>query len=142
MNNNLTATNTVVFNASVEKVWDALVNPEKIKQYLFGTNAVSDWKEGSDLFFRGEWNGQTYEDKGKIITFDPNKKFEYTYWSAFSKLPDTPENYSHLTFELEENGDTTTLKYTQQGFANEEGKEHSMKNWEGVMGKMKEMVEG
>jgi hypothetical protein len=52
---------------------------------------------------------------------------------SFSKLPDTPENYSHLTFELEENGDTTTLKYTQQGFANEEGKEHSMKNWKDVL---------
>ncbi len=142
MNYDLTATNTITFNAPVEKVWDALVNPEKIKQYLFGTNAVSDWKEGSDLFFRGEYSGQTYEDKAKIITLQPNKKFEYTYWSAFSKLPDVPENYSHLTFELEGAGDTTTLTYTQTGFANEEGRDHSVKNWESVMEGMEKVVEG
>jgi putative transcriptional regulator len=26
-------------------VWDALINPDKIKQNMFGTNVVSDWKE-------------------------------------------------------------------------------------------------
>ena len=29
-------------NASVEKVWDALTNPEMIKKYMFGATVSSD----------------------------------------------------------------------------------------------------
>jgi len=29
--------------AKPEDVWDALINPDKIKLYLFGTHAVSEW---------------------------------------------------------------------------------------------------
>lgn len=28
-------------------VWEALVNPEMIKQYMFGTNVVTDWKRAA-----------------------------------------------------------------------------------------------
>jgi uncharacterized protein YndB with AHSA1/START domain len=39
---------SITLNAPIAKVWNALVNPEIIKQYLFGTNVVSDWKEGGN----------------------------------------------------------------------------------------------
>ncbi len=32
-------------NAAVDRVWDAFVNPQIIKKYMFGTNIVSDWKK-------------------------------------------------------------------------------------------------
>ena len=35
----------VQINAPAAEVWDALVNPEKIKQYMFGTDVVTSWKE-------------------------------------------------------------------------------------------------
>jgi uncharacterized protein YndB with AHSA1/START domain len=47
MNNNLFARISITINAYSTKVWNALVNPEAIKQYMFGTNAVSDWHAGS-----------------------------------------------------------------------------------------------
>jgi uncharacterized protein YndB with AHSA1/START domain len=40
-NENIAKAETKV-NAPVDKVWDALVNPEAIKQYMFGTNVASD----------------------------------------------------------------------------------------------------
>jgi hypothetical protein len=40
-------------NAPVAKIWDALINPEIIKEYLYGTQAISEWKEGSPLLFTG-----------------------------------------------------------------------------------------
>ncbi len=46
---NLIANASVVIGAPVEKVWDALVNPATIKQYMFGTNVVSNWEEGSPI---------------------------------------------------------------------------------------------
>jgi uncharacterized protein YndB with AHSA1/START domain len=142
MNHSLTATHTLTINAPASKVWQGLTDPAIIKQYLFGTDTKTTWEEGSPITFSGEYNGQTYEDKGKVVQAIPGKRLEYTYWSAFSKLPDEPENHSHLVFELTEKDGATELKLTQTGFANEEGRDHSMKNWEGVMGKMKELVEG
>jgi uncharacterized protein YndB with AHSA1/START domain len=43
MDKNLTVTATIEINADTNKVWDALINPEKIKVYLFGTETISEW---------------------------------------------------------------------------------------------------
>src|SRR5215831_12593852 len=90
---------SIHINASTSKVWDALVNPAIIKQWLFGTNTISDWKVGSPIYFTGEWQGTAYKDKGTILQFEKEKVFQYNYWSGFSGLPDTIENYSIITFE-------------------------------------------
>jgi uncharacterized protein YndB with AHSA1/START domain len=55
MDKELIARASVTISVPSEKVWDALVNPEAIKQYMFGTNVVSDWREGSPISWRGEW---------------------------------------------------------------------------------------
>ena len=74
----------IEINADVDAVWDALINPKLIKQYLFGTEAISQWKIGSPIIFRGMWDGKTYEDKGLICELEINKTFRYSYWSSFS----------------------------------------------------------
>ena len=43
------------------------MNPEAIKQYMFGTNVVTDWREGSPITWKGEWQGKSYEDKGVMF---------------------------------------------------------------------------
>ena len=58
MQNSLIAKTQIEINVPTAKVWDALVNPEMIKQYMFGTNAVSDWKEGAPIVWKGEWQGK------------------------------------------------------------------------------------
>lgn len=57
MNNPLIITNSITINAPAEKVWDALVNPEQTKKYMFGCEAVSDWKPGSELLWKGNYEG-------------------------------------------------------------------------------------
>ena len=47
MNNKNTAKATTTIHAPVSKVWQALVNPEIIKQYLFNTDVISDWQRPS-----------------------------------------------------------------------------------------------
>ena len=46
----LTLTKSIKINASTATVWEALTNPELIKQYFFGTECISDWKKEA-LFF-------------------------------------------------------------------------------------------
>jgi uncharacterized protein YndB with AHSA1/START domain len=141
MNKDLVVSKTIEINASAAKVWDALTNPAIIKQYLFGTEVVTDWKVGSEIVFQGSWEGKAYKDKGKIMKFDVEKVFQYTYWSGFSGLEDKEENYSLVTFEVNGDDIKTSLTLSQQGFANEQAKEHSEKSWDGVLQKIKELVE-
>ena len=81
---------TITVNTPASKVWDALTDPRLIKQYLFGTDVTTDWKVGSSITYKGEWEGKAYEDKGKILQVEPEKLLVTTFWSAMSGLPDTP----------------------------------------------------
>lgn len=84
---------TTTIHAPVARVWDALVNPALIKQYMFGTNVSSDWKEGSPIVWKGEWQGKSYEDKGVILRLQPERLLQYSHFSPLSGLPEMPENY-------------------------------------------------
>lgn len=142
MDNKFTASINIEINAPAEKVWEALTTPEMVKQYLFGTNLSSDWIEGGDITYTGEWEGKLYQDKGKILKIDTNKALHTTYWSSMSGTEDKPENYDRVDYDLEEHNGQTTLTLTQSNNRSQESVDHSIKNWEMVLGKMKEMLEG
>jgi len=141
MSQNLVAKASISINAPPSKVWEALTNPAMIKQYLFGTEASSDWKVGSPITYKGVWEGKTYEDKGTILEVVPEKRLVSTYWSSMGGKPDVPENYQKVTYELVEEGGKTTLNITQDNNPNEKSKEHSGENWGMVLGKLKELLE-
>ena len=141
MEQKLVSKSSTIINAPVNKVWEALTNPSLIKQYLFGTNTITDWKKGSPILWEGEWEGKTYQDKGVILDIDPGKSVKYNYWSSMSGTEDKPENYQDITYDLKEKDGKTTLNITQYNIKNEDAKKHSEENWQGVFGKMKEMVE-
>ena len=67
MNKGLIARASISIDSPVGKVWDAFTNPELIKRYMFGTDVISDWKEGSPIAWKGEWQGKKFEDKGVIL---------------------------------------------------------------------------
>ena len=73
MADNLTATKSININVPVGKVWKALTDPAIIKEYMFGTNTVSDWQKDSTITYSGEWEGKSYEDKGVIVDIIPEK---------------------------------------------------------------------
>lgn len=133
---------TKKINALPLKVWDALTNPEIIKQYLFGTETISDWKVGRPIVFQGVWEGVTYKDKGTILEFIPEQKLKYDYWSSFSKLEDVSENYQQITFDLVSQDEKTILTLTQENIPSQEAKEHSEANWGMVLDQLKQIVEG
>jgi len=141
MNKDLIANADIKINASPDLVWDALINPEKIKVYLFGTKTSSLWTPGSEIVFEGEYQGQHYRDKGKITAIEGNKILEYTYWTGFSGLEDKEENYSLVRFELKKEGSTTLLLLTQAGFPSEQAAGHSSQAWKQILEAIKKLVE-
>ena len=113
MDKNNIAKASISINASNEKVWKALVDPKAIKQYMFGTNVVSDWQEGSSIVWKGEWQGKSYEDKGKILQIKPGRTIQYSHFSPLAGQPDRPENYHTVTIDLSGNGNQTDVTLTQ-----------------------------
>jgi uncharacterized protein YndB with AHSA1/START domain len=141
MDRQFVAKQAIVINAPSSKVWDALVNPEMIRKYMFGTNAISDWKKGSPIVFKGEWQGKTYEDKGVLLEVEPERLIQYSHYSPLSGLPDTPENYHTVTVELS-NADThTILLLSQDNNPTEQAREYSKKNWGMMLIGLKTLLE-
>ncbi len=132
---------TIHISAPTSEVWKALTKPDLIKEWLFGTKVISDWKVGTSILFTGNWQGTDYADKGTILRFDFEKVFEYNYWSGFSGLPDSPENYSVITFELSRIANATVLTLTQSNFPTDAMYEHTAKNWDATLELMKKIIE-
>lgn len=141
MTKNLIAQASVSIAAPAAKVWDALVNPQIIKQYMFGTTVVSDWQEGSPISWKGEWKGKAYEDKGRIQKIKPRQLLQYSHYSPLSGLPDTPENHHLVTIELSEKGPQTRVSLSQDNNATDEARQHSEKNWMMMLEGLKKLLE-
>ena len=91
--------NDIFIEASAEKVWDALVNPEKTKIYMFGCEAISDWKVGSPLLWRGSYEGKEMVFvKGIILEILPPYCLKYTVIDPNSGMEDIPANYLNVTY--------------------------------------------
>jgi uncharacterized protein YndB with AHSA1/START domain len=142
MSQALIANASIIIDGPTDKVWDALVNPTAIEQYMFGTNVATDWREGSPITWSGKWQGQSYEDKGVILKFEPGRAIQYTHFSPLSGLPDKPENYHTVNIELTHDGNQTHVSLTQDNNSTEQAREHSEKNWEMMLTALKKFVEG
>ena len=87
--NNLIAKAETTISAPIDKVWDALVNPDIIKKYMSGTNVISDWKEGSKIIWKGSGKGNHIKIKVKF--FKSSRKLNYNISTCpFSGLADIP----------------------------------------------------
>jgi len=142
MDNKLIAKATTTINASASRVWEALTNPKLIKQYLFGAEVISDWKEGSPIIYKGIYEGKTYEDKGSVLKVEHEKLLLITHWSPLSGSPDTPENYHKVSYELAVENGNTNLTITQDNNSSEEEREQNAKFWKMVLDGMKKLLEG
>ncbi|HYC40573.1 MAG TPA: SRPBCC domain-containing protein [Chitinophagaceae bacterium] len=132
---------SVSIHAPIQRVWATITDPEQISQFLFGTRVETDWQEGSPIHYSGTWEGREYHDKGTVLEVDTPRRLKHTYWSSLSGNPDETEYYQTVTYELQEQGEETILTVTQLGLMTEEGAEHSGKNWEVVLQKLRELVE-
>ncbi len=141
MDKNLKLTTSIDLNASIDKVWFALTDKEMIKQYFWGTEVNSDWKEGGLISYSGTWEGTAYEDKGFILKIEKNKTLKHSYWSSFWGTEYNADEVSIITYEFSENGEVTTLTVTQEGFKDQQSRDHSVGNWNGILTNIKSLLE-
>ncbi|MGC4038798.1 MAG: SRPBCC domain-containing protein [Chitinophagaceae bacterium] len=141
MEKNLTAKASVDIEATAEQVWEGLINPEMIKEYMMGADVKSDWEKGSKITWKGEIKGKKYEDKGKILEIEPQKKLKYSHFSPLSGAEDKPDNYHTVTINVSGQNRHTTVTLSQDKNKTEQSKEESQKNWEMMLNGLKKVVE-
>jgi uncharacterized protein YndB with AHSA1/START domain len=132
---------SIAIEASGADVWDALVNPASAKAYFFGAEVRSDWREGSPITFTGEFNGNSYREKGTILRCQPPKLLQYSHWSDLEQLPDLPENYRTWTFHIESEDRGVILAVTEDNIPDDTKRARSDEFWAGALSTIKGLVE-
>ena len=138
----------ILIDRSVKEVWDALVNPQKTKQYMFNCEAVSDWEIGSPLLWNADVNGQaTTFVSGIVRDVKPAYKLVFTTFDPHSTIKDIPENHIPVTYTLRERAGKTFLTVMQGDFSKVvQGRkryESTMADggWASVLANLKKVVE-
>ena len=142
MANDFVAKASTTIQANAAEVWDALIDPAKIHEYMFGTNVSSDWKVGSPIIYKGVYEGKAYQDKGEVLKAEPEKILLMTHWSPLSGTPDTPENYHQVKYELSPENGGTQLTITQDNNSSEEEQAQNSKFWQTALDSIKKLLEG
>lgn len=133
--------------SSPSKVWDALIDPELTKKYMFGCEVISDWKEGNPVIWKGAEDGVVYVS-GQLLAFEPGKKLSFTIIDPNADYADIPENHLIATYTLTPNGSTTRLHVIQGDYATvADGDKRyqesiSQGGWQPVLEAIKKLLEG
>lgn len=149
MSNPLIITNSIAIDASAANIWNALVNPEETKKYMFGCEAVSDWQIGSTLLWQAKHEGvDMVFVKGNIVDIEKENYLAYTTIDPNNKdLADLPENYLTVTYTITSDQGNTVLTITQGDYAKVGGGEKRYEEtlagggWEPILVAIKELVE-
>jgi uncharacterized protein YndB with AHSA1/START domain len=135
------ATARIQIDAAPERVWEALTDPEQVREYMFGAEVDSSFRPGSPITWKGEWGGKPFEDKGEVIASEPGRLLEVTHFSAMSGKDDRPENYHRVRYELAESDGGTSVALSQDGNNTAEEADHAAKNWQAMLDGLKQVAE-
>jgi len=142
MRSDLLTSKSIEINATPSKVWNVLTNPEIIKEYLYDTETITDWKVGSEIIFQGDYSEQKYRDMGVILENSLYELLSYSYWSNFTGLQNKPENYSLITYSLEMlDNMKTKFTWEQKGYVDEQSCANAESGIEALVEKIKEIAE-
>ncbi|MEQ8807622.1 MAG: SRPBCC domain-containing protein [Imperialibacter sp.] len=140
--------NTVTIAAPASKVWDALVNPEQTKKYMFGCEPITNWQPGNSIKWIGVFDGKEIEAvTGKVVSIDKGKSLAYTTFDPNGTYPDLPENHLIVTYRLVEKGGSTEFTVTQGDYSTvAEGQKRyddtmNEGGWAGILEQIKGIVE-
>ena len=90
-------------NAAPEKVWDALVTPEFMRQYFFGSTFETDWQVGSPWTLEKPGGGGL-ADSGEVLEVEAPRRLVLSWRSEW--MPEAhAEGYGRMVAEIEPSGE-------------------------------------
>ncbi len=133
--------------ASPQALWAVLTEPKFTRQYLFGCEAITDWKVGSALLWRGQHEGKSMDFvTGHVVAFEPGQVLAYTTFDPHGGLADVPGNYVTVRCVLTAlPAGGTRLDWSQGDFAKVQNGEarfaDASKGGDGVLTQLKALAE-
>jgi uncharacterized protein YndB with AHSA1/START domain len=94
---------------TIEKVWDALREPEFTRQFWFETVQDCDWTKGSSWTLK--FADGRIADTGEVLEIDPPRKLVLK-WRNELYEDRKAEGYSRMTYDLKQMGEVVRLKVT------------------------------
>ncbi|MGV8979482.1 MAG: SRPBCC family protein [Cellulomonas sp.] len=131
----------LVVNAPPERVWDVLTSPEPRPEIMFGARTVTDWQPGHPISWRGEWDGQAFEDKGEVVHVEAPRRLVVTHFSPMSGQPDVPESFHRLEYVLEPVDGGTKVVLEQDNNPTSESAERNVESWRTMLDGLKKVAE-
>ena len=133
----------VIINAGPAEVWDAISRPELMTQWMSETEiqVITDWKIGNPVIIKGDWYKTGFENGGVVLEYEQERKLRYSHLSSLSRLPNKPENYCVIGFELTPVDGRTTLKLEVSNFPTEVIYKHMAFYWNVALELLKKFVE-
>jgi uncharacterized protein YndB with AHSA1/START domain len=141
MQPNITAEISITISAEKKAVWDALTNPETVKQYFFDSNLSTSWEPGAPIVFNGAFNGEIYEDNGIVLAFNPEEMLQYTYRAGRSDTAAANENECIITYRMGGDNGNVTVTVIQENIPTINTREQAIANWTTVLGNLKKLLE-
>ncbi len=123
---------SINISAPPTRVWETLTIPELMKEWMSPTeiDVITDWRVGNPIVIRGHLHGVSFENKGTVLQFEPERVLQYSHLSSVSRLPDEPANYSVVEFRLAAITDSqTALTLTLSNFPTEVIYKHLAYYW-------------
>lgn len=105
---------TISINASRERLWNVLTQPEYVKQWQFGSELTTSWEQGTPIAFRTVWDGKVMEQWGEILEVHPLELIKYSLFAPRPGLEDKPENYFIMHYIIEKEKGETKLQIIQE----------------------------
>lgn len=97
-----------------EKAWAALTRPDLVEKWQYGSALTTTWEVGSRIVFRAEWEGQVFEQWGKVLEYREPEIIRYSLFAPRPDLADLPENYFEMVYTLEPRDGGTLVTITQR----------------------------
>ena len=101
----------------------------------------STWVPGSVIRFAHTSRGTTYEDRGTVLAFQPERLLRYNHWSVLSHLPDTENTRTVITLTLTPAGDETDLEVTHDNLQGKAAIGHARFFWRNALVDVKDIAE-
>lgn len=110
-----THTAEIIIQASPERVFEALTNPELVKLWQYGRVVTSDWKVGSKIKFISQQEGSnTFEEWGTILDIRTNEFIKYSLFTPRPDLEDKSENYCVTSYRLSDKNGHALIEIIQE----------------------------
>lgn len=134
----------IYISAAPHIVWQYLTDKNITARWMgeeeMNIKVETNWLVGTPILISG-FHHTKFENKGRVLDFEPAKLLRYTHLSSVSRLPHEEENYAIISFLLASEKEGKLLTLTLERFATETIMKHLDFYWRGAIGKLKKHIE-